>query len=468
MSTNIILGPPGTGKTTRLLDIMEEEFKNGCQPDRMMFCSFTKKAVEEAISRATQRFNFTDKDMIYFKTIHSLAFHSLGLKKDMVMDKKDYKKIGEHLGLTFTGKGDVCDIVGGKSSGDRYSFIDSYSRAKTISIKSVWDSIDHDNLNWFELLRYCDTLTDYKKSQNKFDFADMLEHAQYEFKIDVVIIDEAQDLSVAQWNFINRVTKNAKKIYIGGDDDQAIFNWSGADVNYFMNVKGQVETLTQSYRVPKEIHKLASSITNKIRHRTNKIYHAKDVVGSVQYWKDVDHVDFNTGTWLLLARNSYLLDELAGSVRAKGHTYAIKGTSTIGKNHVRAIKQYERWRKEAKLTTEDVNLVTEFTGTEFWDKSKIWHEAFVKMPLADREYYISLLRRGESLTNNPRININTIHGVKGGEADNVVLLTDMAYTSWNYSNVDSDSEHRVWYVGATRAKDNLHIIMPRGRYHYNI
>lgn len=469
MNTKLILGPPGTGKTSRLLDIMEEEFKLGCTPDRMMFCSFTKKAVDEAIKRATTRFNFTEKDMMYFKTVHSLAFHSLGLKKDMVMDKKDYAKIGHHLGLSFSSKGDVSDLSLGKTSGDRYLFIDGFSKARSLSSKTVWDMVDHDNLNWYEFLRYQDTVKMYKDKKNKVDFADMLLMADYEFKVDVVIIDEAQDLSTAQWKFINRVTKNAKKIYIGGDDDQAIFGWSGADVNYFINIDAEKTILDVSYRVPKSVHSLAEKITAKIKNRSPKKYLSRKTEGSIEYWKDVDHIDFNSGTWLLLARNSYLLDELAGSVKVKGHTFAVKGASTIGKNHVRAIKQYEKWRKGAKLTSEDRVLVEEYLANDTsWDKDKIWHEAFVKMPLVDREYYVSVLRKGESLSNNPRININTIHGVKGGEADNVVLLTDMAYTSWNAGNIDADSEHRVWYVGATRCKESLHIVMPRGRYHYNL
>ena len=90
------------------------------------------------------------------------------------------------------------------------------------------------------------------------------------------------------------------------------------------------------------------------------------------------------------------------------------------------------------------------------------------MPAEEREFYVSMLRRGESLTNEPRIKISTIHGSKGGEADNVVLLTDMAYNTWEATNLNQDSEYRVWYVGVTRAKQNLNIIMPRGRYHFEL
>ena len=470
--TKIILGPPGTGKTTRLMDIMQEEFANGCTPDKMVYCSFTKKAVEEAIERATDRFNFTKADMMYFKTIHSLAFNSLGLRRDQVMQNKDYKKIGAHLGLVFSNKTDFSSdaLPGTKYNGDQYTFIEGFSRARHISPRQVWDIVNHDNLNWYEFKRYQDTLIEYKKKYALFDFADMLEQASTALNVDVVIIDEAQDLSTAQWHFIRNFTKNAKRVYIGGDDDQAIFSWSGADVNQFLNLDGDREVLHQSYRIPKAIHILAEQLTSKIKQRTKKHYLPQAKSGAVEYWNNVDHLDLTSGTWLLLARNSYLLNELSASMKQRGVAYAIRGNSTIGSAHVRAIKCWEQWRKGKTLDESDEILIQEYLqpGCTKWPKDKIWHEAFVQMPPEDREYYISLLRRGESLSKNPRINISTIHGIKGGEADHVALLTDMAMSTHEASAIDPDSEHRVWYVGATRCKETLNIIMPRGRYHYSL
>lgn len=465
--TTVIIGPPGTGKTTRLLDIMETELKNGISPNRIVFCSFTKKASEEATDRACDRFGFSRKDMVYFRTIHSLAFAALGLKKDNVMQPKDYKAIGNHLGMSFSGKIDVVDSqFGGKKIGDQYAFIDSFSRARHLSPKTVWDMMHRDNLNWFEYKRYADTLAEYKRKYDLYDFADMLVMGSPKLDVDVLIIDEAQDLSTAQWYFIEHSFPTVQRIYIGGDDDQAIFEWSGADVNKFINLKGKKEVLTQSYRIPSKVHDLATDISGKIHQRTDKHYASKKTKGEIEYWSSIDHIDMSSGTWLLLARNSYLLGECSMAVKQMGFNYAVKGLNSISQADIRAIQLWEQFRHGATISDSDREFLSDYTDT--YDTTKIWHEAFNRMSIESRQYYVSLLRRGESLTKQPRINISTVHGAKGGEADHVVLLSDMATQTWEAIPFNPDSEHRVWYVGVTRCKETLNIIMPRGRYSYQL
>jgi superfamily I DNA/RNA helicase len=39
----LIFGPPGTGKTTKLLGIVDEALSNGVNPSRIGFVSFSKK-----------------------------------------------------------------------------------------------------------------------------------------------------------------------------------------------------------------------------------------------------------------------------------------------------------------------------------------------------------------------------------------------------------------------------------------
>jgi superfamily I DNA/RNA helicase len=63
--------------------------------------------------------------------------------------------------------------------------------------------------------------------------------------------------------------------------------------------------------------------------------------------------------------------------------------------------------------------------------------------------------------------INTIHGVKGGEADNVVIKLDFTKSVRENFENNPDSELRCLYVACTRAKKNLHIVFSNSKNGYD-
>ena len=92
---------------------------------------------------------------------------------------------------------------------------------------------------------------------------------------------------------------------------------------------------------------------------------------------------------------------------------------------------------------------------------KVWHEAFDAASKREVNYLKQMRRRGEKLNEAPRITLSTIHGAKGGEAENVVLLTDLSFNTMKGYERNPDDENRLFYVGATRTKEHLHIIRPQ-------
>ena len=94
----IVLGPPGTGKTETLLREVEKYLKT-TDPNRIGYFSFTQKAATEGRERAMDKFNLTEDDLPYFRTLHSLAFRRLGLKKENVMQRQHYEELGKKINI---------------------------------------------------------------------------------------------------------------------------------------------------------------------------------------------------------------------------------------------------------------------------------------------------------------------------------------------------------------------------------
>ena len=95
-----VIGPPGTGKTRKLLNLVEKYLKKGVPLNRIGYFAFTRRAAEEARDRfLKQKPHLEKKDIQYFKTLHSLAFNNLGLKEENVMQDLNYKAIGETCGI---------------------------------------------------------------------------------------------------------------------------------------------------------------------------------------------------------------------------------------------------------------------------------------------------------------------------------------------------------------------------------
>ena len=500
-----IFGPPGTGKTTTLINIVKQELDNGTKPENIAFVSFSRKAAEEARDRSAAALNMGSDQMVWFRTLHSFAFQNLGLSTNQVLKGSDYNQLGKVLGLEFSSNSSVTMADGNLFSpgkgGDAYLSLIQLARVRGVSLEQQFSDANDRRLYFQQLKVVNKALFDYKKDTGKLDFVDMIERFIDEGDsplLDVLIVDEAQDLAPMQWKMIHDVMKpRAKRVYFAGDDDQCIYSWMGVDVKDFLNASDNKTILDKSYRLPRNIYNVADSMVSQLGTRQKKVWMPKEEAGVVVWHHDMLGLDLTNGEWLILARTNYIANRVATELKEQGYLFWREGSGwSISPNVLTGIEVWLKLCKGTYLSAKELRILSTLLKSDIvtkFGRKKLatldneltynlesirenfttnvsaempWYDA-LKVSERERIYISSVRRMGEKiLTNKPRIKISTIHKAKGGEADNVALLLDSSKPC--AESPDQDSEIRTFYVGATRAKKALHIIESQSMYGFKI
>jgi superfamily I DNA/RNA helicase len=209
---------------------------------------------------------------------------------------------------------------------------------------------------------------------------------------------------------VKKLIAKAKKVFVAGDDDQAIMVGFGASANAFLTLSGIEEELPQSYRVPKEVSDYVNSGVMKflvdLPNRREKNWKPALHSGEVKPVSDRTNEDKNTG-----AIKTYDLD-------------------------IRDLLQIISARKNEEWL---IMSPTRKTG-------KAISDGLIRLEVP--HFYRNIPMAGA--VRSTRVNIRSIHTSKGLGADNVAIIVA---TFGDVAMLANDP--RLAYVALTRAKKSL-------------
>lgn len=464
-----VYGPPGTGKTTFCIKYVKELLEQGVDIDNIAYLSFTNAAAGEALKRAAQTVSDLSKDKrYYFRTLHSLGnwrlhFHDY-YEDRKIMNWTHERAFCIEVGIPPPNRSDsIMEGSSGVSPGTAFFATYSYLINTFKDPESYQECPHAQSLGAFDYPKLHEKYEDWKSRNKYIDFSDMLSE-MYAYGINIpveyLIVDEYQDNSPLQDAIVHNLIQDKKRVLIAGDDDQALYEFQGADPSLMNNVKAdEVLVLGKSWRCYGEILNPALNLINQNVNRQPKKVVPKGQGGKLLTLKPWDmsevlaaiNANSNYGglrtTIYMLARTNNLVNKIGWA---------------LAKNRI--LYRYISSEEERKFG---------------WNKTrtKLMNEILANPPSYRRLTFSRIAaREGWSdgtkgflsyYLDKPYINpqeitlkIGTIHSAKGREADTVVVFNDISEKVLNgmISEAGMESERRVWYVGMTRAINTLVLV----------
>ncbi len=498
-------GPPGTGKTTW----MARQLKHAAErydPESIYACSFTAAAARELAGRDTgiPRQNIG--------TIHSLCYHELGRPSIIEGDKEKLELWNKTYGRWWPVKGVVRFDDPVASDCDALLI---YNRERSMLTARRAQP------------RFVEAWERFKSEHYIMDFTDLLTNAPDRLGARVLMVDEGQDLTPLQFRIIQQWGSHTDVFIVSLDDDQCIYEFLGANPSYMLDGISESNTrvLSQSYRLASAIHEYSQGWVSRLgSRRYAKEFKGRDDPGAVE--RDsrlkfaqpealVDRVEqaAEEGTCAILTTCGYMLHPILDELKKRGLTF---GNPYCGRGDWNPLGSGKRAGRLISFRECHVAFVNGDANTlsdpRVWEwvgdirtagnlqkgAKKAMSERAVNMGFiseygtpalveathrgdpgwlidntiksASYEYPVAVYRRHgiDALVERPKIIVGTIHSIKGGEADSVVILPDLPYAAIKELSINrvraKDALIRQFYVGFTRARNRLILAGQSGKH----
>lgn len=429
------------------------------KPEEIGFLTYSKSATEELRQRLGLPRNTNS-----VTTIHAMCFRAGGYNRTQVIGTETLAEFAGMVGLTLKPASrfevGLKDILALRSKANNK--LTTISEEATIAqLPCSMDfviAIDEAYKN------FCDAmgLLDFDAMLKSYISSPVFPQWKHLF------IDEGQDLSRLQWQVIRAMLSSGhiEQVYLAGDDDQSVNEFAGAephgmsDFGNEFNSKSTV--LSQSWRIPFEVHQLAETIIGRVKQRVPKKYLPRSEHGIIVRSSQFDTSGIDKGT-LILCRSSATRDEITQALRKHLIPYVIDGDyrgpyfSPLGI----AIKSFRRLQQGEALTMNEFNqmgrYMTQMAG------GLLKEAKYAQICSMDVGSVFQLNENNWDFYTNadmlapPKVRISSIHASKGREAEHVMVCTGLTERIMvnSMAPAGSDAEHRVWYVAVTRARSKL-------------
>ncbi|AEH36610.1 UvrD-helicase domain-containing protein [Halopiger xanaduensis] len=293
-----LFGGPGSGKTTALLDHVEEILdQDGVTFRDILVVSYTRAAAQEVRERLAERLDESPRALQgNVCTMHAKAYDLLDLSRSDVIGESEKEEFCEEYGLEFedeysgAGRRTARSTTIGNKIIATSQWLQRTSRdvSDWYDVPFQWDEeevrlppeidpnaqegnkytptwpSDDDRIDVPEAIR---AWRSYKGEQGKIGFADMLERVKQRSllpSVDYLVIDEFQDITTLQYDVYEEWKPHMKQVLIAGDDDQVVYSWQGADPALLLEEAVDEDIiLPNSYRLPSNV---LNAVNQEIRH----------------------------------------------------------------------------------------------------------------------------------------------------------------------------------------------------------
>jgi len=385
-----LFGGPGSGKTTALLDRVDELLEDDDVSIRdVLVVSYTRAAAAEVRERLAERLDVSPRALQgNVCTMHAKAYELLDLSRGDVVGESDKEEFCEEYGIEYE------DEYGG--AGRRTAR--STTLGNKIIATSQWlQRTQRDVADWYEVPFQWDVETvrlppdddpnaqegnkytptwptdddridvpevirawrSYKGEHGLVGFADMLERvAQRSLvpHVDYLVIDEFQDITTLQYEVYEEWKPHMKGELIAGDDDQVVYAWQGADPNILLDAEVHEDVvLPNSYRLPSRILNVVNRAIRHIDVRQEKDLNPRKEGGIVEgirnpsmfeVVRNVTHtVDTTDETLMILFRARYQMFQFIDDFLPKGIPFSVMTDQRMWTDrltqYVRAVEKLE-------------------------------------------------------------------------------------------------------------------------------